>query len=76
MSLTSVTSGSKVKVFGFHRGNRYYKQKLLALGLVPGTEFIIRNLSQLNGMVEIIVHNTSFVLRAAEAEMVKVTKVA
>ena len=75
MSLTSFTSGSKVKVFGFHRGNRYYKQKLLALGLVPGTECIIRNLSELNGMIEIIIHNTAFVLRAAEAEMVKVIKV-
>ena len=75
MSLSSVTGCGTVRVFGFHRGNRYYKQKLLALGLVPGAECMIRNLSELNGMVEVVIHNTAFVLRTAEAEMVKVTKV-
>ncbi|MCK5716553.1 MAG: ferrous iron transport protein A, partial [Thiomargarita sp.] len=41
MALRDIAPGKKGKVTGLQKGNKGYRQKLLAMGLTPGTEFSV-----------------------------------
>lgn len=71
----NLAAGTKARVAGFAVGNRPYKQKLLAMGIVPGVEFIIKRLSPVNDIMEIMLDNFCIILRQSEAAIIKITKV-
>jgi ferrous iron transport protein A len=73
MSIAHLEAGNCATVSGFHRGSRAYKQRLLAMGLVPGTQFQIGTTA--SDMIEIILGNLSLVLRRSEAAMIQISQV-
>lgn len=61
--------GQRLKVTGLSKdaANRPYRQKLLAMGLTPGTEFTITRLAPMGDPIEIRVRGFALSLRKAEA---------
>ena len=67
MTLGQLAVGEAGKVVGFDKSNRAYRQKLLAMGLTPGTEFTVVRYAPLGDPVEIRVRGFALSLRKAEA---------
>jgi ferrous iron transport protein A len=70
-SLQDLKVGQSAQVRGFikEEGNasRAYRQKLLSMGLTPGTEFRVTRVAPMGDPVEIIVRGFSLSLRRDEA---------
>jgi ferrous iron transport protein A len=66
--------GQQGRVVGLGRGNRSYREKLLSMGLTPGTEFTVIRLAPLGDPIEIAVRGYSVSLRKNEAEMLQVER--
>ncbi|MDK9720002.1 MAG: ferrous iron transport protein A [Rhodospirillales bacterium] len=75
MSISTMSPGEKAKVVGFKKGQRDYRQKLLSMGLVPGTELSLTRVAPLGDPVEISIRGYAMSLRKAEADMLKVERI-
>lgn len=73
--LSDLAVGSKARVVGYDPKARAYRQKLLTMGLTPGTEFIVRRLAPLGDPIDIEVRGYHLSLRKAEAIVIKVQEV-
>ncbi|MCV6636909.1 FeoA family protein [Candidatus Albibeggiatoa sp. nov. NOAA] len=73
--LSDMQIGENGKVTGIRRGEKAYRQKLLAMGLTPGTEFSVTRYAPMGDPVEIKVRGFSLSLRQAEANALLVEKV-
>jgi ferrous iron transport protein A len=67
-------AGDQGRVLGFYHGSRNYRQKLLSMGLTPGTTFVIKRVAPLGDPIEIEVRSFSLSLRKFEADCLKVEK--
>ncbi|HYQ90697.1 MAG TPA: FeoA family protein [Candidatus Competibacteraceae bacterium] len=74
MTLGQLAVGEAGKVVGFDKSNRAYRQKLLAMGLTPGTEFTVVRYAPLGDPVEIRVRGFALSLRKAEANALLVER--
>jgi len=74
LKLGEMKVGETGKVVGFQKGDKVYRQKLLAMGLTPGTEFNITRYAPLGDPVEIAVRGFSLSLRKHEAETLLVER--
>lgn len=70
--LRNLSVGSRGRITGFERGQRAYRNKLLAMGLTPGTEFTVLRLAPLGDPVEINFRGFCLSLRKGEADALKV----
>lgn len=70
--LAELSVGTKGLVVGFTTGATQYRQRLMAMGLVGGTEFVITRVAPLGDPVEIKVRNFNLSLRRDEANSLKV----
>lgn len=75
MSIAAMRPGDKARVTGFEKGQRDYRQKLLSMGMVPGTEFSVTRVAPLGDPVEISVRGFAMSLRRAEADLLKVERI-
>lgn len=66
--LQGVAIGSHLKVVGYEPTARDYKRKLLAMGLTPGTELVVKRHAPLGDPTEIEVRGFRLSLRKAEAD--------
>ena len=66
--------GDRARVAGLVSGDRGYRQRLLAMGLTPGTVFSVRRRAPLGDPIEIVVRNFTLTLRKAEAAILKVER--
>lgn len=66
--LQDVAIGSHLKVVGYEPTARDYKRKLLAMGLTPGTELVVKRHAPLGDPTEIEVRGFRLSLRKAEAD--------
>lgn len=73
-SLGDLAAGDRGRIIGLGNGDRGYREKLLAMGLTPGTEFIVLRLAPLGDPVEITVRGSMVSLRRAEAQLLHVQK--
>jgi ferrous iron transport protein A len=73
--LCDMQLGEHGKVTGIRRGEKPYRQKLLAMGLTPGTEFSITRYAPMGDPVEIKVRGFSLSLRQAEANALLVERI-
>ena len=74
MTLGQMAVGEAGKVVGFDKSNRAYRQKLLAMGLTPGTEFTVVRYAPLGDPVEIRVRGFALSLRKDEANALLVER--
>jgi ferrous iron transport protein A len=76
MSVTMETlrPGDSARVTGLARGDRGYRQRLLAMGLTPGVVFSVRRKAPLGDPIEISVRNFTLTLRKGEASILELEK--
>jgi ferrous iron transport protein A len=72
--LSDLTVGDRGRVVRLVEGDRGYRERLLAMGLTPGTEFIVKRLAPLGDPVEISVRGTALSLRRHEAALLQVER--
>ena len=73
--LSDLRKGDRAKIVGLDKGNKAYRHKLLALGLLPGTEFSIMRFAPLGDPVEIKIRGYSLSLRKKEAALLNLERV-
>ena len=73
-TLTDLRPGDLGRVIGFAKGNAGYRQKLLSMGLTPGTEFAVVRVAPLGDPVEIKVRGFALSLRKDEAATLRIEK--
>lgn len=67
MKLADMSVGDRGRVAGFEKGLDKYRKKLLAMGLIRGTEFTINRVAPMGDPVEIEVRGYHLSLRKNEA---------
>lgn len=75
LKLREATIGSTLKVVAYAAGGRDYKRKLLAMGLIPGTEFVVKRHAPLGDPTEIEIRGFHLTLRKDEADALIVESV-
>jgi ferrous iron transport protein A len=75
ISLRDMAVGDKGIVKALQKGNKGYRQKLLAMGLTPGTAFSVTRYAPMGDPVEINVRGFSLSLRKDEAATLIVERV-
>ncbi len=72
VKLADLKDGQTAKVIGFDKGSKPYRQKLMAMGLVKGTEFSVTRVAPMGDPVEIEVRGFALSLRKTEANSLTV----
>lgn len=72
MYLHQLKKGSIAKIIKFESCDFHYKQKLIAMGLIPGAKLIISNTSPICDLIELTVGNIVLALRKTEASILQV----
>lgn len=73
-TLDELKKGDTAKIKSFAKGERAYRQKLLAMGLTPGSEFQVVRLAPLGDPIQINVRGFNLSLRKNEASSITVEK--
>ena len=76
MHLGDMKVGQIGRILRIKAGERIYRQRLIAMGLLPGTVFIVSRIAPLGDPVEITVRGFSLSLRKGEASVLAIEKVA
>ncbi|MBL8666557.1 MAG: ferrous iron transport protein A [Rhodospirillales bacterium] len=74
LGLGDLVVGDRGRITGLRRGDRSYREKLLSMGLTPGTEFSVTRLAPLGDPVEIAVRGFAISLRKGEAQLLRVER--
>lgn len=74
-TLADFMVGEVGQVLGFTKGAHGYRQKLLAMGLIKGTEFRVARVAPMGDPVEIKVRDFSLSLRKDEAKTLRVEEI-
>lgn len=75
VSLHAMKPGDTARVTGFNKSDPGYRQRLLAMGLTPGSVFSVTRVAPLGDPVEISVRNFTLTLRRDEAAVIKAERV-
>ena len=67
--------GEAGRIIGVDGGERVYRQRLVSMGLIPGTEFVVSRIAPVGDPVEITVRGFSLSLRKQEARILKIMAV-
>jgi ferrous iron transport protein A len=76
MQLGQMKVGEKGRIIRINSGEKVYRHRLISMGLIPGTEFIISHIAPLGDPVEITVRGFSLSLRKNEASILQIEEVA
>ena len=63
--------GSKARIVKLDLAEAAYKQRLIAMGLVPGAEILLKRIAPLGDPVEIIIKGFALSLRKKEADILQ-----
>lgn len=75
-TLADISVGEKGVVLGFTGAANAYRQRLLAMGLIKGTEFQVARTAPMGDPVEIRVRDFNLSLRKEEAKALRVRGIA
>jgi len=75
LGIADLKPGDKARVAGLKKGDRDYRQRLMAMGLTPDAEFALTRIAPLGDPVEIAVRGSALSLRKGEAELLMVERV-
>ena len=73
--LWDLSPGDKARVIGFRKGDRAYRQKLLAMGLTPNTEFEVIRKAPLGDPIELKVSHFFLSVRRNEIGMLDIERI-
>ncbi|RDI46937.1 FeoA family protein [Aquicella lusitana] len=76
MQLLDLTTGNKARIIAIKAGERCYRKRLIAMGLIPGTAFTVLRVAPLGDPVEIQVRGYALSLRKDEASMLDIEVIA
>ena len=71
-TVADIAVGARGTILGFAKGTNTYRQKLLAMGLIKGTEFQMARVAPMGDPVEIKVRDFNLSLRKEEAKALRV----
>lgn len=74
LRVADLAVGERGRIIGYEPGQRDYRQRLLAMGLTPGTELVVSRLAPLGDPVEVRVRGTAVSLRKSEAAVLQVER--
>lgn len=74
MQVLDLKIGDTVTITGFSSGSTPYRQRLLAMGLTPGTPFTVLHMAPLGDPIAILVRGITLSLRKMEAAMLTIEK--
>ncbi len=66
-TLADLTVGMRGRVTGFDKKSKEYRKKILAMGLIKGTEFTVNRVAPMGDPVELEVRGYHLSLRRDEA---------
>lgn len=69
VTLADIKPGRRARVLRFNPGNANYRRRLLAMGLIPGAEFVVSRLAPLGDPIAIRLLDCVLTLRKAEAAL-------
>ena len=72
LNLGALTVGQSGRIVGYEKGSRAYREKLLAMGLTPGTHFTLTRQAPMGDPIEIEVRGFKLSLRKGEAATLQV----
>ncbi len=67
--------GDTARVVRLAKGDRGYRQRLLAMGMTPGVVFSVTRVAPFGDPVEISVRNFTLTLRRTEADILEIERV-
>lgn len=71
-TLADLGVGMRGRVIGFEKGSKDYRKKILAMGLIKGTEFTVNRVAPMGDPIEIEVRGYNLSLRKDEAVALRV----
>lgn len=72
MQIKDLKVGHTVRIIALKAGDKAYRQRLLAMGLVPGTQLTVTRMAPLGDPIEIAVRGCALSLRKNEAAILQV----
>lgn len=72
MQLGNMKVGSRGRIIKVNPGEKVYRQRLVAMGLLPGTEFVVSRIAPLGDPIEILVRGFALSLRKNEASILQI----
>lgn len=75
MQLGAMKIGDKGRILGINPSEKVYRQRLIAMGLLPGTEFTVSRIAPLGDPIEILVRGYTLTLRKGEASILRLEEV-
>ena len=66
---SDLKTGDRAKIIGYMEDSSGYRKKMLSMGLLPGTEFVLKRVAPLGDPIEIEIRGFSLILRKKEAKM-------
>lgn len=75
MQVLDLKIGDTVKITGYQKGPASYRQRLLAMGLTPGTLIKVLRIAPFGDPISILVRGITLSLRKAEANILGIESV-
>ena len=73
-SLADLSVGENAIVKNVYGGNHQYRQRLFAMGIIPGADCKLLQKAPFGDLVKVLVNGSCIALRLAEAVVIKVSK--
>lgn len=75
MQLNQLKTGDKARIVSIQQGEVLYRNRLISMGLLPGTVFEVTRVAPLGDPVEITVRGFALSLRKDEAAILQIERV-
>lgn len=72
MQVSELKVGDKARVISLKGGEPSYRKRLIAMGLLPGTEFTVSRMAPFGDPIEILVRGFALSLRKVEANILRI----
>lgn len=75
MKIAQMKAGCKGRITRMEAKNTLYRNRLISMGLLPGTEFTVTRIAPLGDPIEITVRGFALSLRKNEASILQIEQV-
>lgn len=75
LTIKDLHVGDEAKIKGFSQCDPHYRQKLLAMGLLPGSLIKLTCIAPLGDPIQIVIRGSVLSLRKSEASVLKLEKI-